>query len=61
VQQRNRPYVAEGLSPQAEVGIALLVDLRVEHLVIKVERGLRLEEHTPGTGDDTCLVAARIR
>jgi hypothetical protein len=37
------------LRAQGEVGLALLIELRVEHLVIQVGSGLRLKEHACST------------
>jgi hypothetical protein len=50
------------LHAEGEAGLALLVDLRVEHLVLKVGRGLRLQEHAcPGGLDDLVVLAGNQR
>jgi hypothetical protein len=41
------------------VGLALLIELRVEHLVIKVDSGLRLNEHACSCCLDNLVVRTR--
>ena len=47
------------LHVQGEVGLALLIKLRVEHLVIKVGSGLRLKEHACSGCLDNLVVLTR--
>jgi uncharacterized protein (DUF2236 family) len=44
------------LHGQREAGVAVLVELRVEHLVLQVDGGLRLEEHACSPGLDDLVV-----
>jgi uncharacterized protein (DUF2236 family) len=58
-QARCRPAgsgLARELHAQREAGVAVLVDLRVEHLVLQVGGGLRLEEHARSPGLDDLVV-----
>ena len=47
------------LHAQGEVGLALLIELRVEHLVIKVGSGVRLKEHARSGCFDDLVVLTR--
>ena len=59
---RLRPLDLVGvLHVQGEVGLALLIELRVEHLVIKVDSGLRLKEHACSGCLDNLVVLTRTR
>jgi hypothetical protein len=51
--------LTRALHAEREVGFALLIDLRVKHLVLKVGSGLRLEEHACSGGLDNLVVLAR--
>jgi len=59
---RPRPagsVLAWVLRAEREAGVAVLVDLRVEHLVVQVDGGLRLEEHARSPGLDDLVVLSR--
>ena len=60
---RLRPLDLVGvLHVQGEVGLALLIELRVEHLVIKVGSGLRLKKNAcPGCLDDLVVLTRTSR
>src|SRR5215469_6725498 len=51
--------LAGPLHAQGEVGLSVVVHLRVEHLVLEEGRGLRLEEDVRSGGVDDLVVLAR--
>src|SRR6185369_857899 len=53
--------LAGTLHAEGEVGLALAVDLGVEHLVLEVDGGLRLEVDVGAGGFDDLIVLARSR
>src|ERR1700755_537941 len=53
--------LAGTLHAEGEVGLALAVDLGVEHLVLEVDGGLRLEVDVRAGGFDDLIVLARSR
>src|SRR5437762_8580481 len=53
--------VVGALHAQGEMGLALAVDLGVEHLVLEVDGGLRLEVDVCAGGFDDLIVLARSR
>ena len=55
----NALDLAGVLRAQGELGLALLIELRVEHLVIKVGSGLRLKEHACSGCLDDLVVLTR--
>jgi hypothetical protein len=53
---RSGSGLGSELHGQREAGVAVLVELRVEHLVLQVDGGLRLEEHAGSPGLDDLVV-----